>query len=182
MCVQSTGREGASQSARARIFRIEAVEKATGRATMNCRKSETRLSLTDEHSYVSAWPRPPARVAAPLNRREKAARKIRSAKIPRNPLKSLNSDERIQGNPRESNPQKRGCLKRNGREPRKPKRLDRTKVAGRRQEGLFGGLARQRRLVERLAQVLDQIVGVLEADRQSEQTRRNAKRGPLLGL
>jgi hypothetical protein len=31
-------------------------------------------------------------------------------KEPRNPLKNLDSDERIQGNPRKSNPQNRGSL------------------------------------------------------------------------
>jgi hypothetical protein len=51
-------------------------------------------------------PRTPAPVAAPLNAR-KGARKIFSAKIRRNPLKTLDSDERIQGNPRKSKPQKR---------------------------------------------------------------------------
>jgi hypothetical protein len=43
-------------------------------------------------------------------------------------LKSLDSDERIQGNPRESNPQKRGCLKRNGCRSRKPKRIGLTEA------------------------------------------------------
>jgi hypothetical protein len=33
--------------------------------------------------------------------------------------------------------------------------------------GLFGGLARQRRFVERLIEVLDQILHILEPDRQS---------------
>ena len=37
-------------------------------------------------------------------------------------------------------------------------------------------------LVERLSQILDQIVDVLEADRQSEQARRDAERRPLLRL
>ncbi len=43
-----------------------------------------------------------------------------SAKIPCNSLISLDSDERIQGNPRKSNPLKRGFSQRNGPDPRKP--------------------------------------------------------------
>src|ERR1700722_20774358 len=45
---------------------------------------------------------------------------------PRNPLKTLDSDERIQGNPRQSNPHQQGSSQRNGQGPRKPKRIDRT--------------------------------------------------------
>jgi hypothetical protein len=45
-------------------------------------------------------------------------------KIPRNPLISLDSDERIQGNPRKSNPHKQGFSRRNGEAPRKPKLID----------------------------------------------------------
>jgi hypothetical protein len=36
-------------------------------------------------------------------RGEKGSRNFIFAKIPRNPLKSIDSDERIQGNPRKSN-------------------------------------------------------------------------------
>src|ERR1700722_18526214 len=53
----------------------------------------------------------------------------------RNPLKSLDSDERIQGSPRKSNPHERGSSQRNGQGPRKPKRIDRTDVAARCREG-----------------------------------------------
>ena len=52
-----------------------------------------------------------------------------TAKIPRNSLISLDSDERIQGNPRKSNPQKRGFSRQKGREPRKSKRTCRTTIA-----------------------------------------------------
>jgi hypothetical protein len=38
----------------------------------------------------------------------KGGRKILPAKTPRNPLKRLDSDERIQGNPRKSNSSNRG--------------------------------------------------------------------------
>jgi hypothetical protein len=44
-----------------------------------------------------------------------------STKIARNPLISLDSDERIQGNPSFSNPQKLGFSPPNGEAPRKPK-------------------------------------------------------------
>jgi hypothetical protein len=49
-------------------------------------------------------------------------RNKRSAFFVYNPLKRLDSDERIQGNPRESNPHNRGLSPRNGPLPRKPKR------------------------------------------------------------
>jgi hypothetical protein len=52
-------------------------------------------------------PRLQAPVPAPLNATEKAAKKRFRLKL-HNSLKSLDSDERIQGNPRESNTQKRG--------------------------------------------------------------------------
>jgi hypothetical protein len=42
------------------------------------------------------------------NFRVESERKIFSAKIPRNPLISLDSDERIQGNPNKSKDQKAG--------------------------------------------------------------------------
>ena len=45
-----------------------------------------------------------------------------SAKIPCNPLISLDSDEKIQGNPRKSNPLNRGFSKQNSHAPRHPKR------------------------------------------------------------
>jgi hypothetical protein len=54
-------------------------------------------------------------------RRGKAREKFLSAKIQRNPLKRLDSDERIQGNPSFSNPQKRGFSRPKSQEPRKPK-------------------------------------------------------------
>jgi hypothetical protein len=47
--------------------------------------------------------------------RPKGRKKFRLAKIPCNPLKMLNSDERIQGNPSFSNPQKLGFSRPNGR-------------------------------------------------------------------
>src|ERR1700749_1925325 len=54
--------------------------------------------------------------------RRRGGREKFSPQKPRNPLKSLDSDERIQGNPRESKAHKRGSSRRNGQVPRKPKR------------------------------------------------------------
>jgi hypothetical protein len=51
----------------------------------------------------------------------KGREKFFSAKIQRNPLKMLDSDERIQGNPGLSNPHKQGFSRPNGPIPRKPK-------------------------------------------------------------
>jgi hypothetical protein len=95
--------------------------KATARTTIACRKSEAPVSSPHEQFRASVWPRPPLpsrRLAAPW---EKAARKILPTKTPRNPLKSLDSDERIQGNPRKSKAQKRSLQTETRRAPRKPK-------------------------------------------------------------
>src|ERR1700688_1719826 len=59
-------------------------------------------------------------------RDDKSARKKLLLKISCNPLISLDSDERIQGNPRKSKPQNLGFSQRNGCEPRKPKPARRT--------------------------------------------------------
>src|SRR5271156_5887979 len=69
---------------------------------------------------------PSRRLSTPGKTREKNYPRFKS----RNPLISLDSDERIQGNPRESNPHEQGSSQRNGLGPRKPKRIDRTDVAG----------------------------------------------------
>src|ERR1700735_912291 len=53
--------------------------------------------------------------------RDKSARKNFLLKISCNPLISIDSDERIKGNPRKPTPQNRGFSQRNGDEPRKPK-------------------------------------------------------------
>jgi hypothetical protein len=72
------------------------------RAAISCRKSEIKLSLPHEQSIPSA-----CRILGPPFRRrfrdEKSARKNLLLKISCNPLISLDSDERIQGNPRKSN-------------------------------------------------------------------------------
>jgi hypothetical protein len=57
-----------------------------------------------------------------FERKGKSARKNFPRFKPHNPLKSLDSDERIQGNPRQFNPHERWPSERNSHEPRKPKR------------------------------------------------------------
>src|SRR5580700_10325133 len=67
-------------------------------AAMSCRKSETEVSLRHEPSSLSQR----QIVGQPLRRLlrdEKSGRKKYFSFYPRNPLKSLDSDERIQGNP-----------------------------------------------------------------------------------
>jgi hypothetical protein len=94
--------------------------KGRDRAAISCRKSEIKLSSPHEQSILSA-----CRIVGPPFRRlfrdDTSARKKRILKISHNPLISLDSDEKIQGNPRKSNPQNLGFLQRNGRSPRKPK-------------------------------------------------------------
>ncbi len=55
---------------------------------------------------------------------EKGRENFFLAKKPRNPLKRLDSDEKIQGNPRKSNGHNWGSSQQNGRSPRKPKRTE----------------------------------------------------------
>jgi hypothetical protein len=62
----------------------------------------------------------------------KGSEKKLSRKNRRNALKRLDSDERIQGNPRQSNAHKLGFSQPNGRDPRKTKRLDREGSEGKR--------------------------------------------------
>jgi hypothetical protein len=96
------------------------VRKGMARTTTSCRKSETKLSMPMNNLAL-----PHAKMLAPvppLRTREKSPRKNFPRFKPRNPLKSLESDERIQGNPRQFNPHDRGPSERNSHEPRKPKR------------------------------------------------------------
>src|SRR5580692_5749500 len=72
------------------------------------------------------------------------------AKNPRNSLISHDSDERIQGNPRQSNAHNWGSSQRKGRSPRKPKRT----------EDLFG-----RRLRLRLGEMALEVVHGGELER-----------------
>src|SRR3984957_1786812 len=60
----------------------------------------------------------------------KAGEKNFSRFSPRNPLKNLDSDERIQGNPRKSNPHDRGFSQRNGAGPRESKRASQENTQG----------------------------------------------------
>src|ERR1700722_19021303 len=68
-----------------------------------------------------------AAVSTTLSRRQKRG-KILLLKISCNPLISLDLNERIQGNPRKSKPHIRGFSQRNGDQPRKSKRIDRTAI------------------------------------------------------
>jgi hypothetical protein len=92
------------------------------RTTIDCRQSEIEASLPHEQSHPSEWPRPQAPV--PASRAKTGLKKKLPRKIPRKPLISLDSDERIQGNPRNSNLHKQGFSRRNGEAPRKPKLID----------------------------------------------------------
>ena len=89
--------------------------------TISCRKSEAKLSSSHERSCPSACPDRWRTSRRRRRLRAKGRAKFFPAKIPRNPLKRLVSDERIQGNPSFSNPQKLGFSRPNGHAPRKPK-------------------------------------------------------------
>jgi hypothetical protein len=65
-----------------------------------------------------------AAVSTALSRRQKSARKKCLLKISCNPLISLDSVERIQGNPSFSNPQNLGFSQRNGTFQENPNRAD----------------------------------------------------------
>ena len=82
--------------------RLESGEVDRAAISNLCRKSEIKLSLPHEQSIPSA-----CRILGPPFRRrfrdDKSARKNLLLKISCNPLISLDSDERIQGNPRKSN-------------------------------------------------------------------------------
>jgi hypothetical protein len=82
----------------------EAVGGATACTTINCRKSEARVSLAYDDLALSPCRDRGLPMLGAANVQESAQKKT-SSLFPRNPLKSLDSDERIQGNPRESNPQ-----------------------------------------------------------------------------
>jgi hypothetical protein len=80
-------------------------------AAICCSNSEVGLSLP--HDQIHSFPRAKIVVchfAVPAAR-AKGRAKIIPAKIQRNPLKRLDSHERIQGNPSFSNPLGRGFLK-----------------------------------------------------------------------
>jgi hypothetical protein len=97
------------------------LKRLTGQTANSCGKSEIKVSspLNDPWSC-----RMVSTVGAPSgasNARRGFKKNYPRAK-PRNPLISLDSDERIQGNPRKSNSRQLGFSQRNGRDPRKPKR------------------------------------------------------------
>jgi hypothetical protein len=65
----------------------------------------------------------------------KGGRKIFRTKTPHNPLKSLDSDERIQGNPRKSKAQKRGLQTETPKRQENPNLSRLTDLSARRQDG-----------------------------------------------
>ena len=81
--------------------------------------------------------------AAGRPRRRGTPTKIISPKFPRNPLKRLDSDEEIQGNPRKSNPHWRGFRERNCEGPRQSKPRGRVRAA----EQCGGGAMTQGRAI-----------------------------------
>lgn len=106
---------------------------------ISCRKSETRLSLPDEQSLRSRMAQDGGSRCGALNATEKGREKNSRPKL-RNPLRSLDSGERIEGNPSESKA-RGGASQRNGRKTRKTDRLT-SRVAGTPQSELrsrFGG-------------------------------------------
>ena len=103
---------------RARCFWIETAE-ANGLDDKPLQKIRNPLSSSHEQSCPSAWPRPRAPVRR-FSRQDKSAEKNCSRFMPRNPLISLNSDERIQGNQRKSNPHKPGLRSKTARSQENP--------------------------------------------------------------
>src|SRR5258708_33071990 len=91
--------------ARGRGRRTPTTANAMRPATIYCRKSEIALSCAYEKSRPFACKDRPLRFRAADVGAQTALKNL-SAKIQRNPLISLDSDERIQGNPRKSNPRK----------------------------------------------------------------------------
>ena len=79
---------------------------------LSCSKSENRVSLLGEHVRASIC-QAVGISSRRFRRHGKTAREKISPVFPRNPLISLISNERIQGNPRKSNTLKRGFLNRN---------------------------------------------------------------------
>jgi hypothetical protein len=112
-----------------------------------CRKSETKVSLPNEQSYPGRMAKTAVARSGASNPADKSTEKNFAHFMPRNPLISLDSDERIQGNTRQSNPHELGSSQRNGHKPRKAKRIDRTNVEARRREARnanTGGLDERR--------------------------------------
>jgi hypothetical protein len=79
------------------------------RRTLDCRKPETEISLRHDLAALAPCHRLGPRDASI---REKPTGRNFPGFLSRNPLKSLNSHERIQGNPRKPNPRKAGFPRR----------------------------------------------------------------------
>ena len=76
----------------------------------SCRKSEIELSLPYEQFVLSAMRSRSSTVSTALPRRQQREEKTFQRSIPRNPLISLNSDERIRRKSKEIKPQKSGVF------------------------------------------------------------------------
>jgi hypothetical protein len=102
--------------------------KERARAAICCRKSEIEVSLPHEQSVLFGM----AHGGPPFQRRfryDKSARKNYPLKISCNPLISIDSDERIQGNPRKSNPQNLGFCSQTATFQENPNRVDERRCA-----------------------------------------------------
>jgi hypothetical protein len=98
-----------AEGALAQSALLEIAERnGSGVTAISCGKSESKVSFAHEQSCASGRPSTGAPIPAPHNTTPKTARKKLWRFMPRNPLKSLDSRERIQGNPRKSNPHNRG--------------------------------------------------------------------------
>jgi hypothetical protein len=120
-------------------FQVAGLPQGRAWAAIPCRKSETKVSLLHEHCILFA-----CRIVGPPFRRrvrdDKSERKNRRAKISCNPLISLVSDERIQGNPRKSKeiqgnqtPKSWGFRKQKGPFQENPNRVDKRRRGDRRE-------------------------------------------------
>jgi hypothetical protein len=82
-------------------------------------KQKSGYTLPHDQSRLPHRPEPELPSGAVPTKGEPREKSLRP--MPRNPLISLDSDERIQANPRQSNPHERGPSQRKAVDPRKPK-------------------------------------------------------------
>jgi hypothetical protein len=94
--VENWRARGDSNRVRCAVFLYPADRNGTA---IDCVKSETRVDLRHDRSCASTWFGRGSQSVASTGTVEK----IVPSFIPRNPLISIDSDERIQGNPRKSN-------------------------------------------------------------------------------
>jgi hypothetical protein len=109
------------------LRRPKGTARAPRRRAISCRKSEIIVSLRHDaaalsHTHINDPDSPPGAAA---NQGE-TDRKNLSRFVPRNSLKSLDSDERIQGNPRKTNPHNRGSRSKTAGSQENPNPIERT--------------------------------------------------------